>query len=109
VVSATRLATKTVEGTALALQSIDDVERGNSLAFGVLSVGDCISDDTLKEGLQDASSLLIDHSGDTFDTTTTSETTDGRLCYTLDVVSKNLAMTFGSALAKALSTFAACN
>ena len=39
---------------------------------------------------------------------TTSETSDGRLCDTLDVVTKNLAMTLGSTLAEALATFSAC-
>jgi hypothetical protein len=37
-------------------------------------------------------------SRDTLNTTTTRETTDGRLGDTLDVVTKNLAMTLGSAL-----------
>ena len=37
------------------------------------------------------------------DTTTTRETTDRRLCDTLDVVTKNLAVTLGSTLAETLS------
>ena len=37
--------------TSLSLKSIDDIERGDSLALGVLSVCDGIADDTLKEGL----------------------------------------------------------
>ena len=41
-------------------------------------------------------------------TTTTSETSDRRLCDTLDVVTKNLAMSLGSALSEALATFSAC-
>jgi len=43
----------------------------------------------------------------TLDTTTTSETTDGGLGNTLDVVTKNLSVTLGTALAEALATFAA--
>ena len=43
----------------------------------------------------------------TLDTTTTSETTDGGLGDTLDVVTKNLSVTLGTALAEALATFAA--
>lgn len=58
---ADRLTTETVQGTALSLQSVDDVERGNRLALGVLSVGDGVTDDTLEEGLQDTSGLLVDH------------------------------------------------
>jgi hypothetical protein len=45
---------------------------------------------------------------DTLDTTTTSQTSDGRLCDTLDVVTKNLAVTFRTTLAKTLATFSAC-
>lgn len=44
---------------------------------------------------------------DTFDTTTTSETTDGRLGYALDVVTKNLSVTLRTAFAEAFSTFSA--
>jgi hypothetical protein len=102
-----RLTTETVEGTALALESVDDVEGGDGLALGVLGVGDSITDDALEEGLEDTTGLFVDHGRDTLDTTTTSETTDGRLGDTLDVVAKNLAMALGSALSKALATFAA--
>jgi hypothetical protein len=47
-------------------------------------------------------------SRDTLDTTTTSQTSDGRLCDTLDVVTKNLAVTLRTTLAKTLATFSAC-
>ena len=59
--STTRLTTESVEGTALSLQCVDNIERGNGLALGVLGVGDGITDDALKEGLQDTASLLVDH------------------------------------------------
>ena len=48
------------------------------------------------------------HTGrDTLDSATTRKTTDSRLGYTLDVVTKNLPVTFRSALSETLSTFAA--
>jgi hypothetical protein len=56
-----RLTTETVEGTALALESVDNVEGGDGLALGVLSVGDSIANDALEEGLQDTTGLLVDH------------------------------------------------
>jgi hypothetical protein len=59
--SGRRLTTETVEGTALALESVDNVERGDGLALGVLSVGDGVTDDALKEGLQDTTGLFVDH------------------------------------------------
>jgi hypothetical protein len=45
---------------------------------------------------------------DTLDTTTTSETSNGGLGNTLDVVTKNLPVTLGAALAEALAALAAC-
>ena len=122
----TRLATETVEGAALALERVDDVERRDGLALGVLGVGDSVTNDTLEEGLENTTGLLVDHwkwlaceercnagweqltSRDTLDTTTTRETTDSGLGDTLDVVTKNLSVTFGSTLSEALATFAAC-
>jgi hypothetical protein len=44
----------------LPLQSIDDIHSGDSLPLGMLSVGDSITDDILKENLEDTSGLLID-------------------------------------------------
>ena len=45
------LATETVEGLALALESVHDVHSSDSFAAGVLSVGDSITDDRLQENL----------------------------------------------------------
>ena len=72
----------------------------------MLSVGDGVTDDTLQEGLEDTTGLLVDHGGDTLDTTTTGETTDSGLGDTLDVVTQNLAVTLGATLAETLSTLA---
>ena len=55
------LTTETVQGASLALESVDDVQRSNSLALGVLSVCNSVTNDTLKEGLQDTTGLLVDH------------------------------------------------
>ena len=50
----------------------------------------------------------VEHTGrDTLDTTTTSETSDSWLGNALDVVTKNLPVSLGAALAEALATFAA--
>ncbi len=46
-----RLTTETVQGATLSLECVDNVERGDSLALGVLSVGDSVADNTLKECL----------------------------------------------------------
>lgn len=49
------------------------------------------------------------HTGrDTLDTTSASETSDGGLGDTLDVVAKNLSVALGTALAETLAALAAC-
>jgi hypothetical protein len=55
------LTTKTVQGTALSLESVDNIEGCDRLALGVFSVCDCISDDALEERLEDTTGLFIDH------------------------------------------------
>ena len=85
------LATETVQGAALSLEGIDNVEGG----------------DALEERLEDTARLLVDHGRDTLDTTTAGETADSGLGDTLDVVTKNLAVTLGATLSETLATFAA--
>jgi hypothetical protein len=43
-----RLGAETVEGAALALEGVDDVEGRDRLALGVLGVGDRVADDRLE-------------------------------------------------------------
>merc|ERR1711900_37932 len=73
----------------------------------MLSISNSVTDNTLKESLQNTTGLLVDHGRDTLDTTTTGETSDRRLCDTLDVVTKNLAVTLGSSLSETLATLSA--
>jgi hypothetical protein len=54
-------AAEAVQGAALALERVDDVEGRDRLALGVLGVGDGVADDRLQEGLEDAAGLLVDH------------------------------------------------
>ena len=96
--SANDLSTKSVQGASLALQSVDNIHGGDCLALGVLGVGDGITDNILKEYLQDTTGLLVDKSGDTLDTTTASQTADSGLGDTLDVIPKDLAMALGAPL-----------
>lgn len=90
--------------TALPLQGVDDIKRVDSLPLAMLSVCDGVTDDALKEALEDSTSLLVDHGGDTLDTTTACETTNSGLGDTLDVVAQDLAMALSTTLAKALAT-----
>lgn len=45
--------------------------------FSMLGVSDRISDNILEEDLEHSTGFFVDEAADTFDTTTTSETTDG--------------------------------
>ena len=84
------LTAESVEGTALTLQSVDDIHGGDGLSLGVLGVGDSITDDVLQEYFEDTSSLFIDEAGNTFHASTASQSANGRLGNTLDIVTKHL-------------------
>ena len=63
------LSSESIEGTSLPLEGIDHIHGGDSLPLGVLGVSDCISDDVLKEDLEDTTGLFVDEARDTLDTT----------------------------------------
>lgn len=58
----------------------------------------------LEEGLQYSTSLFVDETGNTLNTTTTSETADSRLGNALDVVTQDFTMAFGTGLSETLAT-----
>ena len=99
------LTAESVEGTSLALQSVDNVHGGDGLSFCVLGVGDGVTDDVLKEDLQYTAGLLVDEARDTLDTTTAGKTTDGWLGDTLDVITQHLPVSLSASLSKTLSSF----
>jgi hypothetical protein len=101
-----RLTAESVQSATLALERVDDVHGGDGLALGVLRVRDRVADDVLEEDLEDAARLLVDQAGDALHSASTGQTTDGGLCDALDVVTKNLAMTFGAPLAQTFASFA---
>lgn len=82
-----KLPSKTIQGSTLALQSIDNVHGSDGLPLGMLSVGDCVSDDVLQKDLENTTSLFVDQARDSLYTTSPSKATDGWLGDTLDVVS----------------------
>ena len=101
-----RLTAEAIEGLALTLEGVDDIQRGDRLALGVLRVCHGIADDVLKEDLEHAARLLVDEAGDTLDTATAGQTADGGLGDALNVVAQDLAMTLCSSLSKTLSSLA---
>ena len=87
------------------LEGIDDIHSGDSLPLGVFGVGDGITDDVLKEDLEDTTGLLVDQARDTLDTSTSRQTTDGGLGDTLNVITQYFAMTLSASLAESFSSF----
>ena len=100
------LTSESVEGAALPLEGVDNVHGSDGLPLGVLSVGDSIPDDILQEDLEDTPGLLVDEARDTLDTTTASQTPNGRLGDALDVIPEHLPVTLGASLAESLASLA---
>ena len=71
-----RLCAEAVEGLALALKGIDDIEGRDRLAAGVLGVGNGIANDVLKEDLEHTTGLLVDEARDALHATTAREAAD---------------------------------
>ena len=99
------LTSESVKGTSLPLEGIDDIHSGDSLPLGVFGVGDGITDDVLKEDLEDTTGLLVDQARDTLDTSTSRQTADGGLGDTLNVITQYFAMTLGASFAESFSSF----
>ena len=99
------LSTESVQGTSLPLQSVDNIHGSDGLPLGVLGVGDSITDDVFEEHFQHASCLFVDQPWDSFHSTTACQSSDCRLGYALDVVSKNFSVSLGASLSKTFSSF----
>ena len=104
------LTTKAVQGTSLALQSVNNIHCGDSLTLGVFSVGNGIADDILKEHLEHTTRLFVNESRNALDAATTCKTTNGRLGDALDIITQHLPVALGSTFTKTLSSLAsACH
>jgi len=68
----------------LSLEGIDDVHGSDGLSLGVFGVGDGISDDVLEEFLENFSDFLVDGERNSFDSSSSGESSDGRLGNTFD-------------------------
>ena len=99
------LTAESIKSVSLPLQGIHDVHGGNGLSPGVLSVGDGITDDVLKELPQNSTSLFIDETREMLDSTTAGKTTDGIFGKTLtDVAAQDLPVEHGGSLSETLSS-----
>ena len=88
----------------MSLEGIDDIEGGDGLSLGVLSVGDGVLDNVLEELSEDNSGLVVDEGADSLDTTSSGESSDGWLGDTEDGVLDGLGgESLGSSLSADLS------
>lgn len=101
------LTAETVQGAALAFKSVDHVHSGDGLPLGVLGVCDRVTDHVLEEHLEYTTSLFVYQSRDTFHATSASETTNGGLGDTLDVITQHFPVTLGASFSQTLSSLTA--
>ena len=102
---------ETVEGSALSLESVDDVESGDGLSLGVFGVDNGVTDNVLEEGSENSAGLLIDVGRDSLHTTSSRESADSRLGDAEDALTESLAgevhsLSAGLAAADAALAFA---
>ena len=102
---------ETVEGSALSLESVDDVESGDGLSLGVFGVDNGVTDNVLEEGSEDSAGLLIDVGRDSLHTTSSCESADSGLGDSEDGFTEGLAgevhsLSAGLAAADAALAFA---
>lgn len=90
------LGTEAVEGLALAFEGIHNVESSDGLSAGMLRVSDTVLDHVLEEGLEDTTGFLVHETGNALDTSSTSQTSNGRLGDALNVFAHDLTMTLGA-------------
>jgi hypothetical protein len=106
-ITSTILCSESVQGASLSLESIDNIKCSHSLSASVLSVGHSVTHNVLKEHLEHSTGLLVDQTGDTLHSSTTSQTTNGWLGDSLDVVTQHLSVALGTTLSEAFTSFTA--
>ena len=109
--SASCSSAETVEGSALSLESVDNVESGDGLSLGVFGVDNGVADNVLEEGSEDSAGLLVDVRADSLDTTSSCQSADSRLGDSEDGLTEGLAtevhaLSAGFAAAHAAFAFA---
>ena len=70
---------ETVEGSALTLKGVHDIEGGDGLPLGVFGVSDGVTDHVLEERSEHSAGLLVDVGADALDTTSAGESADSGL------------------------------
>lgn len=114
--------TEAVKCAARALECVDNVKSSDGLSLCVFSVCHRVTNDLeyccqqkfgwldiiahiFEESLENTTSLLVDQTRDTLDTTTASKTTNSGLGDTLDVIAQDFPVTLSSSLSESLKIF----
>ena len=101
-----KLTTKTVQGTTLPLQRVDNIHGSDSLPLGMFGIRNSISDNILQEHFQHASRLFIDEDRDPLDSSTTGQASDGRLRDSLVLSRKIFLCPLSTTFPESFPTFA---
>jgi hypothetical protein len=96
------LSSESVQGFALTFECVYDIHGRYRFAPCVFRVRDGIADAIFQKDFQYTTGFFINQATDTFHSTTTGQTTNGRLGNALDVVAQYLAVTLGAAFAELL-------
>jgi hypothetical protein len=94
-----------VKSAALTLKRVDNVHGSYGLTASMLSVGDGVSNEVLKEDLEDTANLFVDKTRHTLDTTSARKSSDCGISDPLDIVSQDLAVIPGASLSHTFSSF----
>jgi hypothetical protein len=84
----------------LTLEGVDHVHGRHRLTTGVFRVRDGIPDAIFQKHLEHTTRLFVNQSTDTLYSTTTGQTTNGRLGNALDIVAQDLSVTLRAALSE---------
>ena len=101
------LTSESVQSAALPLEGVHYVHSSDGLPLGMLGVGDGITDDTLKEHLEHTTGLFVDEARDALHSTTTSQSADGGLGDTLDIITQHFPVPLGTSFAQPLAALSA--
>nr|CDP93707.1 Bm6506 [Brugia malayi] len=77
----------------------------NCLSFRVLTICYSVTYDILQKHFQYATCLFINQSRNTFHTTTSCQTSNSWLCYSLNIVTQHFTMTLRSTFSKSFTAF----
>ena len=88
----------------MAFQSVHNIKGCDCLSLGMLGVGDGITDDIFQENFEDTTGLFVDQAGDTLDTTSAGQSSDGGLGDSLDVITEYFSVPLGTSLSESFSS-----